>query len=95
MTVWRVAKRKPRGDVLDLDMESGQDRGWERVLDMDLNVNTNLVTSAISDDGRWVAVSDWYETKLFQLSEEVSGRITCIFSSLFLTNPTEERRPQA
>ncbi|KAI1797668.1 WD40 repeat-like protein [Ganoderma leucocontextum] len=72
VTVWRIAKRKPRGDSVDLDME-GQDRGWERVLDMDLNVHTNLVAGAISDDGRWIAVSDWYETKLFQLSEQKNG----------------------
>ncbi|PIL29590.1 hypothetical protein GSI_08226 [Ganoderma sinense ZZ0214-1] len=73
VTVWRVGKRKPRGDGLDLDLERGQDRGWERVLDMELNVNTNLVTGAISDDGKWIAVSDWYETKLFQLLEEQNG----------------------
>ncbi|KAM5538245.1 hypothetical protein V8D89_008132 [Ganoderma adspersum] len=73
VTVWRVAKRKPRGDNLDLDLEGGQERGWERVLDMDLNVQTNLVAGAISDGGRWIAVSDWYETKLFQLSEQENG----------------------
>ena len=78
VTVWRIAKRKPRGDGLDLDTEGGQDRGWERVLDMDLSVQTNLVTGAISDNGRWIAVSDWYETKLFQLLEEVSDIVACV-----------------
>ncbi|TBU35023.1 WD40 repeat-like protein [Dichomitus squalens] len=74
VTVWRLAKRKPRGDDLDLGADiPGQDRGWERVLDMDLSVQTNLVSGAVSDDGRWIAVSDWHETKLFQLSEEKNG----------------------
>ena len=91
MTLWRVAKRKPLGDNLDPDLQGGQERGWERVLDMDLNVQTNLVAGAISDDGRWIAVSDWYETKLFQLSEQVSGRSICVLSVLFLTIPTEQR----
>lgn len=95
VTLWRVAKRKPLGDNLDPDLQGGQERGWERVLDMDLNVQTNLVAGAISDDGRWIAVSDWYETKLFQLSEQVSGRSICVLSVLFLTIPTEQRRPQA
>lgn len=95
VTVWRVAKRKPRGDNLDLDLEGGQERGWERVLDMDLNVQTNLVAGAISDDGRWIAVSDWYETKLFQLSEQVSRRVIFAQGVLFLTTPTEQRRSQA
>lgn len=74
LTVWRVAKRKYRGEDADLDEEgpSTQDGGWERVLDMDLNVQTNIVTGAISDDGSWIAVADWYETKLFQITEEVS-----------------------
>ena len=73
LTVWRIAKRKPKGDDLDADLEgpSTQDGGWERVLDMDLTVQTNIAAGAISDDGRWIAVADWYETKLFQLTEEV------------------------
>ncbi|KAI0762616.1 WD40 repeat-like protein [Fomes fomentarius] len=75
LTVWRVAKRKHRGEDADPDEEgpSTQDGGWERVLDMDLNVQTNIVTGAISDDGSWIAVADWYETKLFQITEESNG----------------------
>jgi len=46
--------------------------GFEQVLDMDLNVHTNLVASAISGDGKWIAVSDWYESKLFHLETLVS-----------------------
>lgn len=45
--------------------------GWEKVLDMELKVDTTLVTSAIAEDGKWLAVSDAYETKLFRLVTEV------------------------
>ena len=47
--------------------------GWEKVLDMDFNVQTNIIASAISDDGRWLVVSDLYETRLFILGTEVSS----------------------
>ncbi|KAI0336048.1 WD40 repeat-like protein [Cubamyces sp. BRFM 1775] len=74
LTVWRISKRQQKNDEdLDTDPANAQDSGWERVLDMDLNVQTNIVAGAISDDGRWIAVADWYETKLFQLTEEKNG----------------------
>lgn len=43
------------------------DEGWVKVLEMDLKLRTNLISSAVSQDGQWLAVSDLYETKLFQL----------------------------
>lgn len=57
--------------------EAGQDEeelldetsGWQKVLDMDLKLQTNLVASAVSSDGKWLAVSDLYETKLFKLQK--------------------------
>ncbi|KAI0374397.1 WD40 repeat-like protein [Pilatotrama ljubarskyi] len=74
LSVWCIAKRQQRGqEDADVDAQSAQDGGWERVLDMDLNVHTNIAAGAISDDGRWIAVADWYETKLFQLTEENNG----------------------
>jgi U3 small nucleolar RNA-associated protein 4 len=45
--------------------------GWEKVLDMELNVTGNLVAGEISEDGRWLAVSDMYEAKLFSLCADV------------------------
>ncbi|BGP17760.1 hypothetical protein JCM10213_005342 [Rhodosporidiobolus nylandii] len=42
--------------------------GYEKVAELELKVQTNLVSSAVSPDGRWLAVSDLYETKLFRLS---------------------------
>ncbi|KAI0651628.1 WD40 repeat-like protein [Trametes meyenii] len=71
LTVWRIAKRQQRSEEdANTEPPSPQDSGWERVLDMDLNVQTNIAAAAISDDGKWIAVADWQETKLFQLSQE-------------------------
>ncbi|TFY69046.1 hypothetical protein EVJ58_g640 [Rhodofomes roseus] len=75
VTVWRILEKHSPFGIENLD-EAQPEGGYERVLDMELNVHTNLVASAISDDGRWVAVSDWYETKLFELKEELNGDIT-------------------
>jgi hypothetical protein len=51
-----------------------------------LRVHTNLVASAISDDGRWLVVSDAYEMKLFLLQAGVRGlsftaKRLCLFTS--------------
>ena len=68
VTVWRIRPRRTSAyNVENPDEEPPEDGGWEEVLDMDLNVHTNLVASSISDDGRWIAVSDWYESKLFRI----------------------------
>ncbi|KAI0824120.1 WD40 repeat-like protein [Trametes gibbosa] len=74
LTVWRIAPRQQqRGEEEEGWEPFNSQDGWERVLDMDLNVQTNIVAGAISDDGKWIAVADWYETKLFQLLEEKNG----------------------
>ena len=57
----------------DPDAEPPEDGGYVPVLDIDLNVHTNLVATAISDDGKWIAVSDWYESRLFRIETEVSS----------------------
>lgn len=74
VSVWRIKKRveEGEGEGGEEGIEPKEEGGWERVLDMDLNVQSNLVAGAISDDGRWLVVSDWYETKLFQLEHLVS-----------------------
>lgn len=53
--------------------EPAQSGGWEKVLDMELNVHTNIIATAISDNGQWLVVSDLYETKLFALENDVSS----------------------
>ncbi|GAA5933116.1 hypothetical protein JCM3775_005316 [Rhodotorula graminis] len=42
--------------------------GYEKLAELELKVQTNLVASAVSADGKWLAASDLYETKLFRLS---------------------------
>ena len=71
--VWRILDRKKSAVDVDVDdVDEGLGGGWEKILEMDLNVQTNIVACDISDDGRWIAVADWYETKLFQLETNVS-----------------------
>lgn len=73
LSLWRLL---PESNI-DLD-DGGEDlhdsetKGWEKVLEMDLTVNGNLVASGISDDGHWLVASDPFETKLFSLSTDVS-----------------------
>ena len=80
LSVWRIAKKaESESEVLeekygvdaDVDEEpfSG---GWERILEMDLNVHSNIIAHEISDDGRWLVVSDLFESKLFSLRTNVS-----------------------
>ncbi|PWN91543.1 hypothetical protein FA10DRAFT_271280 [Acaromyces ingoldii] len=59
---------------------------WVKLLEMDLKVKTNLVALAISPDGRFLAVSDLYETKLFSLQTVGDGilpRRVSAFSKAF------------
>ena len=70
LSVWRIHReRLPLSDEGVGNISNAV--GWEKVLEMDFKVQTNLVASAISDDGCWLAVSDWYETKLFSLKTDV------------------------
>ncbi|RSH87122.1 U3 small nucleolar RNA-associated protein [Saitozyma podzolica] len=68
-----VVGRKDRSVGIWRVLEDEQ--GWEKVLEMDLRLRTNIVSVAISDDGYWLAVSDLYETKLFRLSVSPSGTL--------------------
>lgn len=91
VSVWRIHPRRKKTavDNEDPDAELPDDGGWERVLDMELNVHTNLVASAISDDGAWIAVSDYYESKLFRIETLVSNSpdrsvLTCQCSRIYI-----------
>jgi U3 small nucleolar RNA-associated protein 4 len=77
LSLWRILKKggSPHDaeQEADLDaLENGPSGGWERVLEMELSVHSNIVSHEISDDGSWLAVSDLYETKLFSLQTNVS-----------------------
>jgi U3 small nucleolar RNA-associated protein 4 len=70
LAVWRLPER-PLVEEDPLLAPSGEGLGWKKVLEMTLRVQTNIVASAISDDGCWLAVSDAFETKLFWLQVDV------------------------
>ncbi|KAG1766452.1 WD40 repeat-like protein [Suillus occidentalis] len=76
VNIWRVLGI-PDSDVIVDGVDPSTDpetrTSWEKVLEMDLNVRTNLIASALSDDGRWLVVSDLYEAKLFELSFNPAG----------------------
>ncbi|KAG8843287.1 U3 small nucleolar RNA-associated protein [Tulasnella sp. 330] len=58
-----------KDDDDDDDDEGEGDQTSSPVLEMELNVGTNLVCGSVSEDGRWLAVSDGLEVKLFRLGE--------------------------
>lgn len=73
INLWRIFDSDThRADVPNPAKDEASPEGWQKVLEMDLNVQTTIVSCDISDDGRWVAVSDWYEIKLFRLTFNVS-----------------------
>jgi U3 small nucleolar RNA-associated protein 4 len=45
---------------------------YQKLSEMQLNTQTNLISSAISDDGKWLAASDSYEVRLWHLKANVS-----------------------
>ena len=75
LTVWRILKKEglnEKHEEVELDPMDDESGSWQRVLEMELSVHSNIVTHEISDDGSWLAVSDLYETKLFSLYANVS-----------------------
>ena len=95
LSVWRIQKRpdedgvaRERQPEVDLDDSLTTEPfagGWEKVLEMDLNVHSNIVGHEISDDGKWLAVSDLYESKLFSLRTDVRLHP---FSTIQITSKT-------
>ena len=67
LAVWRLPERP----LVEEGALPADGLGWKKVLNMSLRVQTNIVASAISDDGCWLAVSDTFETKLFWLQIDV------------------------
>jgi len=70
LSVWRILK-KPEPDNAQEDDIEPWNGGWEKVLEMDLTVVSNLIAGDISEDGKWLTVSDMYEVKLFSLRIDV------------------------
>ncbi|KAJ2928864.1 hypothetical protein H1R20_g8221, partial [Candolleomyces eurysporus] len=68
------ATRTSKGHSLP-DPDRGLASDWEKVLEMDLNVHSNIIVHEISEDGSWLAISDCYETKLFRLHTTDDGQL--------------------
>ncbi|KAJ7630718.1 WD40-repeat-containing domain protein [Roridomyces roridus] len=68
--IWRILKTAGEKEEEDPDAVD-----WEKILDMELTVHTNILASSISADGRWLVVSDVYESKLFLLVSDSTGSI--------------------
>jgi U3 small nucleolar RNA-associated protein 4 len=83
ISIWRIRKKVDKQEHLDREdgleeqdflKVDAQPEGpaWEKVLEMDLKVHSNIIAHDISDDGKWLVVSDLYESKLFSLRLSVS-----------------------
>ncbi|KAJ1310177.1 hypothetical protein OPQ81_006921 [Rhizoctonia solani] len=69
--IWRLPAQKPKPAT---EWEGGDEAEWEKALEMELRFRTNITTGAISPDGRWLAVADVWEVKLFRV-EDVKGTL--------------------
>lgn len=79
VSIWRVKRLEPEHSRDSDDFIQQQDKGgWQKVLEMDLHVQSNLTTCELSHNGQWLLLSDWYETKLFALDAHVSSCQPCI-----------------
>ena len=95
IAIWRVKAGAPE----DHDDEDGwrkhasllgnapknSEDGFEKLVEMELMLQTSLVTSAISDDGRWLLASDLFEAKLFKLSADGTPRRQPAFTTTLAT----------
>ncbi|EIN13583.1 WD40 repeat-like protein [Punctularia strigosozonata HHB-11173 SS5] len=79
VSIWRVHPQNSTSEedpaYLDGFDPEGQRGGWEKILEMELAFTTNIVACGISQDGRWIVVSDHYETKLFALHSTDDGTL--------------------
>ncbi|CCA72004.1 related to UTP4-U3 snoRNP protein [Serendipita indica DSM 11827] len=69
VSVWRI--KEPPNEVDEEVMKEIPD-GWVKLLDLQLNTATTLSALALSADGRWLAVADANEVKLFLLRKDGS-----------------------
>lgn len=77
MAVWKVLGQAKSVSQYELAANSNGERflsdsqGYEKILDMDLDMTTNICASAVSEDGRWLVIADVYDIKLFELRKQV------------------------
>lgn len=60
---WLVLRRDTSIAIWHIDEQ------WSKVAELELRVRSNLAAVAVSSDGHFLAASDAYETKLFELHE--------------------------
>lgn len=79
LTVWKIQNKpedKYEGEDENVDMSGTLPEafagGWHKVLEMEFMVHSNIIAHEISDDGKWLVISDMHETKLFNLPSTVS-----------------------
>ncbi|KAL4068329.1 WD40-repeat-containing domain protein [Scleroderma yunnanense] len=78
LRIWRVLDIPSMVMIIDgMDNSADPDSriSWECVLEVELNVHTNLISSSLSEDGRWLVASDLYETKFFELTIAPTGDV--------------------
>lgn len=81
LSAWRL----PPGTPSDSAEEAPEAQGThEHLLEMDFQVQSNLLSSAVSHDGAWLAISDIDETKLFALTLTVRCSSRCGMWSVLL-----------
>ncbi|KDE02845.1 hypothetical protein, variant [Microbotryum lychnidis-dioicae p1A1 Lamole] len=81
---WKARQDHLDGVQEELDDDEEGMTGWAKAAELELKLHTNLIASTISPDGRWLAVSDLYETKLFRLelrNGDLSPRRQKLFST--------------
>lgn len=81
--VWRLPESTSSDELsASVGGSNADGAGWEKALEMELRFRTNVTAGAVSADGRWLAVADAWETKLFRV-EDVS-RVSVLISWLNL-----------
>ncbi|UZJ55037.1 hypothetical protein CBS101457_004357 [Exobasidium rhododendri] len=88
--IWQLSPPRESGQQ---DIEEGLANGvtpspptWIKVLEMQMKLRSNIVCAEISNDGRFMAVGDLYETKLYELltfGSEVTPKKVKSFTNVF------------
>lgn len=68
---WIVLRREQSVGIWTVEDSTS----WRKVLELELKVRSNLVATAISADGNFLAVSDLYETKLYDMRGATPKRV--------------------
>jgi hypothetical protein len=71
--IWALPARAEVAAPVEEAAAQTEQQAWRKVLEMEMRCKSNLVALAISADGKWLAVGDLYETKLFALRAHGEG----------------------